>query len=282
MTACNGYLCIDAGGTFFKYAMLDFSGTPLTEVRQKPANSDGSKQDIIKAYATIFDEVKSEYNISGVGISTPGPFDYVKRMSLMEHKFKSLYKVELGKELEDLLPCGVPVKFMSDGNAFLYGAYDGDESVIGITIGTGLGIAVCRDGRLVTNEIGGPAEVIYNRIVDGRIAEDYVSDRGITEIYKELGGVMVENAKEVSDLAYSGDEKAVQAFSKAGEVLGRVLCDITEKYETKKIFFGGQVSKSFELLRASVSKELGDNIKLIPVTAENPALTGVYKELIAY
>ena len=280
MIISKSYLCIDAGGTFFKFTAFDEKGNQLIPIGEIPANSNGTMEEIFAGYKQIFDLVNGDYKVCGVGIATPGPFDYVGKMSLMEHKFKSLYKVNLGDELEKIFG-KIPITFMSDTNAFLKGAYDGKESSIGITIGTGLGIAISVDGELVTNKFGGPAEVIYNKSVDeNHIAEDYVSGRGISAEYEILSGKSGFSAKEVSELARKGDEKALNVYNVMGTVLGDSLKDIVKKYDATVIFVGGQISKSLDLFEDNVQKKINKKVRIEAApNSEMAALYGIYKEI---
>lgn len=281
MTTSKAYLCIDAGGTFFKYTAFDENGNQIIPVDEIPANSNGSKEDILSGYKQLFDKASREFDICKVGIATPGPFDYINKMSLMEHKFKSLYKVKLGDELEKVFNKKIPIMFMSDTNAFLKGAYDGEVSAIGITIGTGLGIAVSVDGKLITNDFGGPAEVIYNKPVDSSsIAEDYVSGRGIAKEYEKITGKSGFSAKDVSEFARKGDEAAKKVYSHMGTVLGNAMKEIVVKYDTQLLFLGGQISKSADLFSESIQREI--DRKLDIKTAQNSeiaALVGIFREM---
>ena len=281
MITSRAYLCIDAGGTFFKYTAFDEKDNQLFPVSAVPANSEGTLTDILSVYEKIYNEVSENFEVCRIGIATPGPFDYINKTSLMKHKFKSIYGVNLENEIQKTLSKDIPVMFMSDTNAFLKGAYDGNDICIGITIGTGLGIAISKDGELVTNQYGGPIEVIYNKQIDGtHIAEDYVSRKGISRAYEELGGNSGCSPKDISDFARKGDEKACKVYDYMGKVLGIALKDIVLKYNAKVIYLGGQISKSVDLFADSVKKEINTSTEIM--VAENSdiaALLGIYREL---
>lgn len=284
MMPCKAYLCVDAGGTFFKYTVFDEAGNQCIPVSEAPVNSNGSKEEILAVYRQIIEQVSGDYIICGMGISTPGPFDYVACASQMQHKFKSLYQVDMRKELGRFLPEGCKVMFMSDSNAFLCGAYDGPESVLGVTLGTGLGFSVVVDGKLITNPLGGPAEVIYNKMIDGQIAEYYVSGKGISAYYAELSGKEGFTAREVAELAFAGDEQAKAVYEKMGTVLGKAVSEYVEKYHAKKLIMGGQIAKSATLFEDSVQKAIAENVHcaleiLTAPNAGNTALVGVYRAL---
>lgn len=281
MTACKSLLCIDAGGTFFKYTCFDKGGNMLFPPCRAAVNSQGGKDEIISVYSDIFEKVSEKFSIYAIGIATPGPFDYVKCKSLMKHKFQSLYGINLKKEICSAIKTELPIFFMSDTNAFLSGSYDKSEPCIGLTIGTGLGMAVMADSKLITNQSGGPCEVIYNKAVgDGKIVEDYVSGKGIVSMYTS-GRETGLTAKEISLLARSGDEKALNCFKKLGAVLGDAINEYVCKYNAENIILGGQVSKSSDLFSDEMQKHITRKVQITAAASgDGIALYGIFKNSI--
>lgn len=272
----DSILAIDAGGTVFKYALVDKDGQMLTEVFKMPVESSGTKNDILNCYKKLINHVKNivKCNIIGIGVSTPGPFDYETGTSYMKHKFTSLYGIPLREEIKEFCSINVPVWFCSDTNSFLvgeteFGAGKYYKNLLGVTIGTGVGLAVVLDRKIHTNDNQGPAEIIYNLPCRGRMLEDFVSGHGIAEYYKNISGKKDEDlsAKDVSLLAKT-DEKAKEAFDETGFLLGDLLKDFVSKYNAEAIILGGQVLNSFELMEAGIKRGLGE-IKCDVLKAES-------------
>ena len=144
MTISNVLLAIDAGGTFFKYGVYAPDGTCCSGVQKEPSHSDGSLEQILNSYRNMVEYAAQFGNVSAIGVSTPGPFDYAAGCSRMKQKFAALCDFPLGKAISEFAG-GAPVTFCSDSNAFLLGEYSQEESgaqnVLGITIGTGFGFA---------------------------------------------------------------------------------------------------------------------------------------------
>lgn len=247
MTNCK-ILAIDAGGTFFKYALLNEKAEFLSEIKKIPVNEKGTAEEIINSYKEIFDDFE---DFSFIAISTPGPFDYENGISLMQHKFKSIYGVPLRESLEKL--SRKRVCFLSDSNAFLLGESIGVyENSIGITIGTGLGFSAMQRGTLCTNENGGPCEKPYCLPYKGLTAEDYISGRGIELRYKKASGNPL-NAKEIAELAENGDKAALKVYEDMGVAIGEILTPFVSKYETDILIIGGQVARSLNLFKKQIS-----------------------------
>ena len=285
MPSSNGVsLAVDAGGTFMKYAVADAQGELLTPVRQQPSRPDGTIEQIMEVYRSMVVQAESEgYRLSAMGISTPGPFDYDRGTSLMTHKYREL----LGVDLREAIPraCGreLPVRFVSDSNAFLLGEHDagagrGCGNLMGVTIGTGLGLSIMRDGRLLTDERGGPREKIYHLPNGDATLEETVSGRGIVRLYEQLSRGAGSNgngrrrygekagsesdtgqvdlppltAKDVYERAVLGEAAASAAFREAGLALGRAVRELTAAYRSERIVIGGQVARAFDWLEAGI------------------------------
>ena len=250
MTNCK-YLAIDAGGTYFKYALMDENAAFLTEIKKEPVNEKGEVKEILSLYERIF---KESGDFSCVCISTPGPFDLKNGKSLMKHKFKAIYGIPLKDELERL--SGAKVFFMSDSNAFLLGEARGKyQNAIGISIGTGFGFSAMKDGELCTDENGGPCEKPYNVPYKGMTVEDFISGRGISKRYEALSGKYAD-AKEIAERAFGGEKEAILVYKEMGNAIGEVLKPYIKKYNSDIVLVGGQLAKSFELFESSIEADV--------------------------
>ena len=150
--------------------------------------------------------------LAGIGIAIPGPFDYAAGVSRMTHKFRSICGVDLRGVLHAMpgVPADAEIRFMQDVNAALAGEIArGNAAGYGasalVSLGTGLGFALSRDGRVLCNPAGGPKVVIFNLPYRDGILEDYASKRGFLRIYGELAG-HTDPALTVADLGRMAGE----------------------------------------------------------------------------
>lgn len=279
----NCKLAIDAGGTFFKNAVYSEDNQLLSEIVRTPVDFNAGKEEVLSVYKKIYSDFSSEYTISKVAISTHGPFDYERGVSLMKHKFSSIYGVSIKQA--NVFPSDCVVSFCSDSNAFLRGelAVNPDlqnATVLAFTLGTGLGFSVAKQGKILKNEKGGPIEGIWNLPYGDKIAESYLSGRGVVALYKEFGGVEDLTAKEIAGRAVY-DEKAKLAFYKFGEILYEIAAPLMERYQADYLVLGGQVSKAFYLFEPGIKAKQGENRGvIIPAKdIENSALLGAILEM---
>ncbi|WP_158871995.1 ROK family protein [Maribellus comscasis] len=268
----KSYLSIDAGGTFLKSAVLSSEGEIFREsVFSVESFSGGTKEKIFGAFTKIilkgldFADDKG-MELRGVGVAFPGPFDIEKAIPLMQHKFQSIYGINLRDVFYKMsgLPENIPIKFIHDANAVLAGelwkgnAKEFSNAAV-VTLGTGLGFALAEEGKLLCNSVGGPFMSIFQLPYKEGILEDYVSKRGFIKIYQELNSKINCNGLEVSDigkLANNGDENSIWTFQKAGEILGESLKDILVEQKIECLLFGGQISRSFSYMKEPLQKVL--------------------------
>lgn len=267
-------LAIDAGGTVFKYTLVSKEGQLLTPVFKLPIHSAGTAQEVLGSYRQLITHaLELSDSIIGIGVSTPGPFDYDNGTSLMKHKFQAIYGVPLREKLREYCGKDIPVWFCHDAVSFLAGEYafgagKDYDNVIGITIGTGLGVAVASDGQVLLGEDKGTREEIYNIPCLEGILEDYVSGRGIAAYYRrlcskdaalsEIANATSLTAKDVG-MAAPKDENARKAFDEVGCLLGQALAPMIAKYGVEAVVIGGQVANSFAWMKEGIERGIGND-----------------------
>ncbi|MDR1789825.1 MAG: ROK family protein, partial [Opitutaceae bacterium] len=191
-------LSLDAGGTFFKSALVLPDGAIARgSLRSTPVNSNAPADEILAAYASVIRSALADASAAGlrlaaIAVSTPGPFDYANATSLMPHKFPSIRGLNLRDALAKHLPetATLPLRFICDAHAFLlgemrHGNAAGHPNVLAITIGTGLGFAAASNGQILQTPAGGPLITIYTRPCRDATIEDHVSHRGLLHLYQQ-------------------------------------------------------------------------------------------------
>lgn len=262
-------IAIDAGGTFFKSAIISEDAEVLHgSLLTVPANNDGSPELVKDGYrrtltTQLHNAEKAGIKISAVAIDTPGPFDYEGGMSLMQHKFKAIYKLPLRPWINEFVG-DLPVTFIHDSAAFLTGEmwhfpYGEYKNAAGAMIGTGLGFATMKDGIVLRKPDGDPLYDVWCEpydIGDGKkhIAEDFISGRGIAARYAPGG----RNAKEIELLANTGDEDALKVYRDTGRILGEVVAPSLKKIDAEIFILGGQISRALPLFEMELREALSD------------------------
>jgi len=187
----------------------------------------------------------------------PGPFDYEEGISLIkdQDKFQSLYNQNvrnlLAHEL-DIEPASV--KFMNDASCFLQGEVFGGAArdynpVLGLTLGTGLGSAVCRNG------IAEDADLWKSPFREG-IAEDYLSTRWFVARYQQLSGQTVTGVKELME---EDSPFVQQVFVEFGANLGEFLVPQIKSNKAEAVVLGGNIANALPFFLPSLEKVIKDH-----------------------
>lgn len=275
-------LAIDAGGTSLKAALvpeLSISGQFGEPVENKltketffsiPVPSSSSKEEILAAYEAVARQGAAAAADAGLtvrytAVCIPGPFNFCEGRSLMRHKYQAIYGLPLRPCLQKGIGTDCPVIFLHDSTAFLLGActQTGAEAdrTCGVIIGTGLGFACMREGRIRENPSGGPAVSIYARPYLDGTCEDYVSARGILKRYLAEIHTLPDRqptVAEIARMAKSGDSAALKVFADTGYHLGRILLPVVKEEALDTVLLGGAISKSAGLFLPRLNRVLGD------------------------
>jgi len=241
-------LLLDIGGTYIK----------CSDGRSIPIDSGGSREEIRSA---LKHAVGNLSEIREVCIAIPGPFDYKNGIFLMKHKFQAVYGESFASLVDS--PASVKFRYMHDVNCMLLGELrsgicDKYDNVALITLGTGLGFSMSLNHQIQVNSSGSPLYTIFRYPYKDGILEDYVSKRGILKCYAELSGTSRNEVSvfDLSDMARSGDKTAQECFSSTGHILGKEIRPILAEFNIQCLLFGGQISKSFDLMEEAVRDEL--------------------------
>lgn len=265
---------MDIGGGHIKSAAVDLEKNKFIEgsISESAVDNQASADEILGVWSdTILQSVKSQGldNITGIGFGMPGPFDYVKGIALFEKvkKYESLFNVNVAEEMRKRLglPGDFPVRFINDATAFTLGedwVGKGAEykRVVALTLGSGFGSAFIEDGIPVVTgdkvpEIGAVWHLPYR---DG-IVNDYISTIWFMSEYEKRSGVKVPGCKEIADM-YDEDPHARDLFHEYGRSLGGIMAPWLKKFDAEILIPGGNISRSFHLLRDSVLEGLGPDL----------------------
>lgn len=275
-------LAVDAGGTSFKFAPLSRNGHLLAPAASVRVDSGGSRDAILSSWRAVVEEASAAYRVTAVLVSTPGPFDYAAGCSRMTHKFAAIRDVPLRPVLRGLTGADVPVRFMSDSAAFLagemlFGAARGGRVCAGITLGTGLGFALSRDGVILTSPTGGPRENLYDLPCRDGILEDFVSGRGIVRLYREAGGRAAADAAGIgAEAEADAASPAYRAYRTAGALLAETLPPLIRKYGIDTVVLGGKIARTSVPLLEGLAPLSGAGVRVVRADdIDSAALRGV-------
>ncbi len=272
-------MTLDAGGTNFVFSAMQ-ANRPIVQSFALPS----SAADLQRSLATLvegFERVRDQLPSPPVAISFafPAPADYFNGIIVGPRNLPAYRDVALKPMLEDKF--GLPTFINNDGDLFAYGeAASGFlpyvnglleqagspkryRNLLGITLGTGLGGGIVRDGELYTgdNSVAGEVWLLRHKLEDDTNAEEGASIRAVRRVYAAACGERFEDAPEprvIYDIAEGraegNREAAQQAFRRMGEIAGDAISEAITLLDGLVVIGGGISGAHRQFLPAIVDE----------------------------
>ena len=248
MTGNNCVIGIDLGGTNIRAGLLE--GDALTNILSEGINAHGSKKEVLEQVFSLTDQLFNK-EVTSIGIGVPGLIDAEQQLVFDVINIPSWNEVPLQKWMQERYQ--VPVYINNDANCFALGEYyfgkgKAKESMIGLTIGTGLGAGIIINNKLHAGHNYGAGEFGMVDYLNHNY-EYYASG----QFFKNVHGT---DGKEIFERAKAGDIIAIKMFDEFGFHLGNAIKMILYTYDPSCIILGGSVSQSFDLFRTSMWQQI--------------------------
>lgn len=278
-------LAVDIGGTCFRVALFDAKGQRLL-LSEGETESAGGRNWMLNEIRVRAQELvaRAECPVTACGISFGGPVDF-KRQRVSSMHVSGWQDFELGRWVEENLNLKCCVD--NDANAgalgeFRYGAGRGTESIVYITISTGIGGGVVCGGELIRGKDSMAGEFGHLRVSgDGDICscggrgclETVCSGTAIGHRGREMarrkpeslaktiqlsGGLEQITAETVFRAAGEGETGARFIVREAARALARGLSIAIRVLNPDKIILGGGVALAGRVLLDPVHEFLNE------------------------
>jgi len=259
------YLAVDLGGTTFSTGIFSSSFSKVDVSRKDKIRFYKNRKEIVNAIIKQINNLCinnkiSKSDIIGLGIASPGPLDINKGMILNTPNLKDFQNYRIVNDFKKKL--NIDTYIENDANLFALGEwylqYRKRKIVIGVTIGTGLGLGLIIDGKLFKGANGLAMEYGLSPFQWG-ICEKNVGIRFIRKKAKEVYG------KEISPVIIEkyfkkNDQKAIQIYNEYGQNLGIVLSHIINMIDPEVIIIGGGLSKAFSCFQDKLILTLSKHV----------------------
>ncbi len=266
---------MDIGGTKVLAGVVDSQGTILhTTRRPTPADDVFGTRDVI---VEVIHELVGKFEVEAVGIGAAGWID--------AGRSTVLYAPNLAWRAEPLRDTiagevNLPVVVENDANAaawaeYRFGAAQGAQSLVLLTVGTGIGGGIVVNGAMMRGAHGIAAEFGHVlAVADGHpcgcgargcleqyssgtalvryaraAARDSVPSGSAHTLLTEVNGDLDKiDGPAVTRAAQAGDPTALAAFNEVGRWLGYGMADVVQVLDPDVIIIGGGVSEAGDLL----------------------------------
>jgi glucokinase len=240
---------IDLGATNIRGAVV--SGAGLSTILSQKINSAGSVNEVLQDIYNITDTLLKNGGIAAIGIGVPSVVDVEQGIVYDVQYIPSWQEVHLKQLMEARYH--LPVYVNNDANCFAVGEYfygkgKNTDSMIGLTLGTGLGAGIMINSRLYAGANCGAGEFGCFPYLD-KTLEYYCSGSFFTNVHG-LDGV------QAFQQALQGDAEALKLYAELGMHIGQAIKQIMYAYDPQLIVLGGSVSAAYPYFEQTMWQEI--------------------------
>ncbi len=288
-TAGSRHLGLDLGGSNLKWvvAAVDGDGWRVLAREQVPtrlvADPAGVPAAIVDQLAEVAAAaVQRTGAVTSVGIGVPGLFDPARGTIRF---LPNVPGPGAGEPVAEPvgLAAAAPAALINDARAFglaelRLGAGRGAASMIGLTLGTGVGGVIAIDGRVHQGHDGTGGEMGHQTIdPDGPWCG--CGNRGCLEAYTRADQIAAAcgtaTAEEAVRAAQAGEERARRGIREVARYLGIGIANMITVITPDRVVLGGGVAAAGELLFEPIRDEIARRVR----TTSPSAVTLVRAEL---
>ncbi|MBO4697449.1 MAG: ROK family glucokinase [Lachnospiraceae bacterium] len=276
---------IDIGGTTVKCGLFTEDGK-LTDKWEIPTDrtDKGANilRDVVKAIRDKAAEKKiEEKDIIGIGMGVPGPVLADGTVNYCPNLGWEIVNVK--KVMAEMI--SVPVAVGNDANVAalgeaVFGGGRGYDSILMVTLGTGVGGGLVINRKIVCGSNGAAAEIGHIIVNPEETAvcgcgghghlEQYASATGIVRLAKKklldetlestLRTFVPLTAKDIFDEAKKGDKVAIELTEELGKYLALALTHVAAVADPQAFVIGGGVSRAGVILTETIERHYNENI----------------------
>ena len=264
------HLGLDVGATNIKVAVVERrdGGWRKLDHEQMQTRDDVGPAAVMEQLVDAGRKTMARHaGISSVGIGVPGLYypesGATKFLVNMQGEWDG---VPVGPTISKAL--GLPTHLVNDARAFglaelRLGAGRGASSMVGLTLGTGIGGVFAVDGRIVQGHDGTAGELGHQTIdPDGPMCN--CGNNGCLEAFARADRLAeacgARNAGEAIHRARAGDKRALAGFASVGRYLGIGIANMVVVITPDRVVIGGGIAAAGDLLLEPIRAEVARRV----------------------
>ena len=265
------HLGLDLGGTNIKWAVVDHDGErwSIVERDQVATRMAEGPDAVVRRLADVGAEaIRRAPGVQSIGIGVPGLYDPAAGTLRFLVNFPGGWGgVPVAGPVGEAL--GLPAFLVNDARAFglaelRLGAGRGASSMIGLTLGTGVGGVVAVDGRVLQGHDGTAGEIGHQTIdPDGPWCG--CGNRGCLEAFARADQIAAScgspTAEEAFARARAGDPQAIDGLAQIGRYLGIGIGNMIVVIAPDRVVIGGGVAAAADLLFGPIRDEIRRRVR---------------------
>jgi glucokinase len=260
------HLGLDLGGTNIKWVVLEREGSAprVLTTGQVPTDTSRGEQSVVEQMTAIAQQACRDMGgVESVGVGVPGLYDPVAGATrLMPNVPGKWAGVPVGATISAAV--GAPARLINDARGFTLaehglGAGRGAASMLGITLGTGVGGGLILDGALYQGHDGTAGEFGHITILpDGPPCG--CGNRGCLEALARADAIAAAcgqpTVEQSVQAARAGDVRAQQGLTDTGRYLGIGVGNVLALLSVDRVVVGGGVAAAGDMLLQPLRDEL--------------------------
>ncbi len=268
------YVGVDVGGTYIKLGFVDDRGTILSSNKLDTRPGNGPQVALNEVRRCLDREFaglgRGWNNVRAIGLGTPGPMDISRGIVLTPGNLPSWHHTP-AREILSGACNGMAVTFTNDANAAAFGEYwagagRNAQSLLLLTLGTGVGGGIIVDGHCIEGAHSAGAEVGHiciDRRPDARLCtcgkrghlEAYASAKALIDRTREIleSGApstlkrAIDDGHELNGLliyqqAQNGDPLAQRMIMETADYLAWGIADLAHVVDPELFILGGAMN----------------------------------------
>ncbi len=273
------HLGLDVGATNLKWAIAEHRAGDWSSVtRAQVATHIGAEPDLVPA--ALIDQLvdvavqalAAAGPVESVGIAVPGRYDATAGEIRFLPNLPGLWTgVPVAGPVA--AAAGVPATLINDARAFglaelRLGAGRGATSMIGLTLGTGVGGVIAIDGRVLHGLDGTAGEIGHQTLdPDGPLCG--CGNHGCLEAFARADQIALacgtRTAEEAIAQARAGEARAVAGLARIGRYLGIGIANVVTLVTPELVILGGGTAAATDLLREPILDELRRRVRMTSI-----------------
>ncbi len=260
------HLGLDLGATNIKWAVVEHEGDVWRTLdrEQVPTPSGGDADAVVARLTEVGTDAIGRWpGVASLGVGVPGLYDPRTGSTRLLVNLKGAWAgMPVGPMVGQAL--GLRAYLINDARAFglaelRLGAGRGASSMIGFTLGTGVGGVFAVDGRVHQGHDGTGGELGHQTIEpDGPWCG--CGNRGCLEAFVRADQIAAicgaASAEEAIAHARAGDARAVAGMAEVGRYLGIGIANLVVVVNPERVVLGGGISPATDLLLDAIWVEL--------------------------
>jgi len=270
-------IAVDLGGTNIRAALFSTRQPGILKRESVKTEAQRGVEAVLDLICRTIQAVMPDdrASVRAVGIGAPSPVDPFRGIVVRAPNLPGWINVPAGEMLEQRLQ--MPVRLGNDANLaalaeWKFGAGQGCNDLIYLTISTGIGGGIISGGRLIVGAHGlagepghftvvadgppcgcggkGHLETVASGTAIARRARELLPGLPSASLIRKLSGddPARVTAKLVSEAAAQGDDQARSLYDEAGTYIGRAVADMLSLLNPEVIILGGGVARAGDLL----------------------------------